>query len=115
MADSSPATALLQAKAVQWVDTENWPWVVEVEFTDADGQVHSIVDKVPLFTFEDGEPGPATTLPVPVLLDCTVLSSDRSGTVRRISVAHRSVSEEGRAEFVVPSQAVLASDEARTR
>jgi hypothetical protein len=106
--DLSPATALLQAQAVRWVDTEGWPWVVEVSYTDANGQPHSIVDKNPQFTYEDDEPGPGTELPALVLLECTVVSQSTSGW--QICVGHRSVSDQGRAYFVVPPRALRMAD-----
>jgi hypothetical protein len=107
MVDHLPTgDSVLRAYAARWVDTEIWPWFVEVCFATADGAVHSIIDKVPLFAFENEEPGRGTVLPAPVLLDCTILESLRSGDRMRVAIVHRSVSDSGYAEFTVHRDAV---------
>ncbi|HSA51825.1 MAG TPA: hypothetical protein VLH10_17150 [Yinghuangia sp.] len=107
MADAAlPNTALLLAHALQWVDTDTFPWVVEVVFHDADGNQHTLIDKVPLFAdMEDLHPGLA--LPVGVRLGCRVLGA-ASGNRFRVAIDHRSVHDDGQAEFTVSPDQLTA-------
>jgi hypothetical protein len=100
--DSGTDAAWLVAEATRWVDLDGFPYVVEVVFVDADGERHSIVDKTPLFWYDDDqEPDLDTRLPVPAYLDAVVLESDLPGDRVRIGIDHRSVNDEGYGEFVV--------------
>jgi hypothetical protein len=40
----------IRVQVVRFVDEEPQPGIVECQFRDAQGQVHSILDKVPMFT-----------------------------------------------------------------
>ncbi|MQY06067.1 hypothetical protein [Actinomadura macrotermitis] len=94
--------SLLIAEAVRWVDLNDFPYIVEVVFTDADGRQHSIIDKTPLFWFDDDEePDLDTEFPIPAYLDAVVLEPDLPGDRVRIAIDHRSVNDDGYAEFTV--------------
>ena len=43
----------LRVQIVRFVDVEPQPGIVESQFRDAQGEVHSIIDKIPLFTSAD--------------------------------------------------------------
>ena len=43
----------LRVQIVRFVDEEPQPGIVEAQFRDAQGKLHSIIDKVPLFTSAD--------------------------------------------------------------
>lgn len=64
------------------------------------GARHSIIDKEPLFGFAR-EPNADTVLPAPVWLDCTVLGAGRPDGRIRVALQHRSVNDDGYAEFTV--------------
>ncbi|KAB2350704.1 hypothetical protein [Actinomadura rudentiformis] len=104
--DSRSPAALLLAEAIRWVDRSGYPDVVEVVFEDADGRQHSIIDKTPLFWDADDEPDPDAELPVPVYLDVVLLERDLPGGRVRVAIDHRSVNDEGYAEFIVPADLI---------
>jgi hypothetical protein len=62
----------LQVQIARYVDDHQPGWVA-CEFTDADGSVHTLVDKVPIFTSD--HLGPASHYPHPGLVRCEVLGS----------------------------------------
>ncbi len=103
--DESP-TALVHAAAVRWVDTSGFPYVVEVVFDDAEGVRHSIIDKTPLFW--DFDPELESEFPIAVLLDAMVVDSGLPGGRVRVGIDHRSVGDDGYAEFTVFAHQVTA-------
>jgi hypothetical protein len=54
---------------VRWLSDEPIPGVVEVEFVDADGMRHILVDKAPIF---GADLKPDTPYPVDVLVACEI-------------------------------------------
>ncbi|HKO14310.1 MAG TPA: hypothetical protein VJV22_20235 [Acidobacteriaceae bacterium] len=89
----------LRVQIVRFVD-EHQPGFVECQFRDADGQMHSIIDKLPCFTsadlWSDSE------YPQPGEVECRVLGVPADGTVK-ITLAQPEAVEatDGRSEFVV--------------
>ncbi|MFC0040453.1 hypothetical protein [Actinomadura rayongensis] len=95
----------LIAHATRWVDVDGYPYIIEVVFTDANGQQHSIIDKTPLFWFDnDEEPDLDTELPVPAYLDAVILRPNLADGRVRIAIDHRSINNDGYAEFTVKAQ-----------
>jgi len=95
--------AQLQVRIVRYVDDAQPGWVA-IEFADVGGQIHTVVDKVPIFTSEDicAE----STYPRVGMLPCTVLKRWRDedgGDLVRITIEHPlgDQSTEGQSEFVV--------------
>jgi hypothetical protein len=72
------------------------PGIVECQFHDADGQVHSIIGKMPCFT--DADLWFDSKYPQPGEVECRVLNSSMEGTAR-ITLAEETT--EGRSEVVV--------------
>lgn len=105
--DAEPPVASLIAEAVRWVDRDYYPPIVEVVFTDADGEKHSIIDKTPLFWDEGDEPDEDAEFPVPVYLYALLLERDLPGDRVRIAVDHRSVNDDGYAEFTVAAHQLI--------
>ncbi|WP_327353809.1 hypothetical protein [Streptomyces sp. NBC_01304] len=103
MAEGSAAPGgWLNAEAVRWVDTDGWPPVCEVVFDDVEGVRHSVIDKTPLFYWDDDEePGLEVTFPIPVFLYAAILEPGGTGDQVRIGIDHRSVGDDGYAEFTV--------------
>jgi hypothetical protein len=71
---------------VRFVDEEPQPGLVESQFRDAHGAVHSIIDKVPLFTGADLWSD--SDYPQPGFIECRVLERmpGRDGNFARISI-----------------------------
>ncbi|MEV6786658.1 hypothetical protein [Streptomyces sp. NPDC051098] len=92
-------TALVHAEAVRWADASEYPYVAEVVFVDAEGVRHSIIDKTPLFW--DFDPELESEFPIAVLLQATVVESGLPGDRVRVCIVHRSVGDDGYAEFTV--------------
>ncbi|MFG2135672.1 hypothetical protein [Streptomyces sp. NPDC048650] len=90
------------------MDTSAYPSIVEVVFVDADGVRHSIIDKTLLFWDADEEPEPNTEFPLAVRLDAMLVESGLPGNRVRVVVDHRSVSDDGYAEFTVFAHQVTA-------
>jgi hypothetical protein len=95
----------LRLEIVEFVD-EYQPGVVKCEFRDADGQLHTLIEKVPIVSLEQLDAG--SSYPTPGCVRCEVLARwvDSSETERvRISTAspYHIESTEGRSEFVVLS------------
>jgi hypothetical protein len=61
----------VRAEAVRWID-EEWPGWVEVQFTESDGTVVSIVEKVPVVDYDD-RVVPGVRFPVDLEIQCDVL------------------------------------------
>jgi hypothetical protein len=62
----------LLVKIARYVD-DHQPGVVACEFTDADGHLHTIIDKIPIFTRDSL--GPNSHYPHPGRVHCEVLGS----------------------------------------
>jgi len=93
----------LQVSIVRFVD-EHQPGFVECEFTDATGTVHTLVDKVPIFSLNDlwGD----SVYPQPGLIRCEVLEQSqdlRGHRLARVTIAKPDGLESSRGlfEFVV--------------
>ena len=92
----------MRVQIVRFVDDEPQPGIVESQFRDAHGKVHSIIDKVPGFTnavlWSDSE------YPQPGFIECSVLErmSGPDGNLARISIEpyHYEWTNE-RPEFVI--------------
>ena len=71
---------------VRFVDEEPQPGIVESQFRDAQGEVHSIIDKVPLFTSADLWSD--SDYPQPGFIECSVLERipGPGGNLVRISI-----------------------------
>jgi len=75
-----------RVQIVRFVDEEPQPGIVEAQFRDAQGEVHSIIDKVPAFTsaylWSD------SNYPQPGFIECRVLEQIPSATRIRIAPDH---------------------------
>ncbi|MGA2877084.1 MAG: hypothetical protein ABSE82_16325 [Nitrososphaerales archaeon] len=98
----------LRVQIVRFVDEEPQPGIVESQFHDAQGQLHSIIDKVPLFTsahlWSDSD------YPQPGFIECRVVERIpcASGNLARINIEpYRFEITNESPEFVV-SEAELA-------
>ncbi|MDG4857782.1 hypothetical protein P8605_06365 [Streptomyces sp. T-3] len=111
--DSASAFGWLNAAAERWVDTDGYPPICEVVFDDVEGVRHSIIDKTPLFYWDnEEEPGPEATFPIPAFLYVVILEPGGTGDQVRIGVDHRSVNNDGYAEFTVfTHQVAMETDE----
>ncbi len=85
----------LRVQIVRFVEAYQ-PGIVECQFQDADGQVHSIIGKMPYFT--DADLWFDSEYPQPGEVECRVLSSSIQGTAR-IALAEEMT--DGRSEVVV--------------
>jgi hypothetical protein len=92
----------LRVQIVRFVDEAPQPGIVESQFRDAEGQLHSIIDKVPLFTsavlWSDSD------YPQPGVVECRVLERmpASTGNLARIAIAEYFFDAKGdRREFVV--------------
>lgn len=56
---------------MRFVDEEPQPGIVESQFRDAQGELHSIIDKVPIFT--DADLWSDSVYPQPGSIECLVL------------------------------------------
>jgi hypothetical protein len=64
----------LRVQIVRFVDDEPQPGIVESQFCDAHGKVHSIIDKVPMFTSAALWSG--SEYPQIGFIECSVMSED---------------------------------------
>ena len=91
----------LPVQIVRFVD-ESQPGWVESQFRDAHGEVHSIIDKVPLFTGADLWSN--SDYPQPGFIECSVLERipGPGGNLVRICIEpyHFEITNE-RSEFVI--------------
>jgi hypothetical protein len=92
----------LRVEIVRFVDVEPQPGIVESQFRDALGEVHSIIDKVPMFTRADLWSD--SDYPQPGFIECRVLERNPGpdGNLARISIEpyHFEWTDE-RSEFVI--------------
>ncbi|MFK4087051.1 hypothetical protein ACI2LF_23285 [Kribbella sp. NPDC020789] len=72
----------LRARAIRWIDTDQCPYILEAEFTDADGVRRLLVDKD--VVFGGPELSLATIFPIEILAGCELLT--RAGDRVRITV-----------------------------
>ena len=89
----------LRVQIVRFVD-EHQPGFVECQFRDADGQMHSIIDKLPCFTSADLRSD--SEYPQPGEVKCRALGLPVHGVVT-VTLAEPNAVEatDGRSEFVV--------------
>lgn len=92
----------LRVQIVRFVDEEPQPGIVESQFRDAQGKVHSIIDKVPLFTSADLWSD--SNYPQPGFIECCVQERilSATGNLARITIGayHFEVTDES-SEFLV--------------
>ena len=92
----------LRVQIVRFVDEEPQPGIVESQFRDAHGHVHSIIDKVPLFTTADLWSD--SDYPQPGFIECRVLEQipNVNGNLARITIGayHFELTDED-SEFLV--------------
>ena len=76
----------LRVQIVRFVDQEPQPGLVESQFRDAEGGLHSIIDKVPLFTSADLWSD--SDYPQPGFIECRVLESmpGAGGDLARVNI-----------------------------
>jgi hypothetical protein len=86
----------LRVKIVRFVEAYQ-PGIVECQFFDSDGQVHSIIGKMPYFT--DLDLSFDSEYPQPGEVECRVLGSSMQG-IARIALAEETT--DGRSEVLVP-------------
>ncbi|MET8653530.1 hypothetical protein [Nocardia aurea] len=91
----------LKGTAVGWVgDDGELPGVIEVQLIDAEGTVHSLIDKVPIFGRTE-DLGPDSTYPLPVDI-CVDLIERIDGDRALIELRWEARNTE-RTRYVVPS------------
>ncbi len=98
----------LRVQIVRFVDVEPQPGIVESQFRDAQGEVHSIIDKIPMFTSADLWSD--SDYPQPGFIECHVLerTSGPVGNLVRITIEpYRVEWTNERSEFVI-SEAELS-------
>jgi hypothetical protein len=90
---------------VRFVDEEPQPGIVEAQFRDAQGQTHSIIDKIPMFA-TDADLWSDSEYPQSGAMACRVL--ERIPGPPGASLAHITIAEpydvetiDGRSEFMV--------------
>lgn len=90
----------LRGKAVRWVaDDVTAGGVIEVEFTDAEGVAHAVVDKLPIFASAPHELRSAAEYPIPCRVEVDLVDRLENG---RCEIDLRwSESTTGRVRFVV--------------
>ncbi|MGY0501810.1 hypothetical protein ACWZHB_25270 [Nocardia sp. FBN12] len=77
--------------------------VVEVEFVDADGAVHSVIDKLPAFLGQDVDDfQPDSPFPMPCPIEVIVAEHLSGG--RTVVGLHWSVSTNDQVRFIVPTE-----------
>ena len=96
-----PNMPILRVQIVRFVEAYQ-PGIVECQFRDVDGEVHSIVGKMPYFTnadlwFDSEYPQPGD-------VECKVLGSPANGQAR-IKLAEETT--DGRSEVVVPESDLI--------
>ncbi|MEV0058974.1 hypothetical protein [Nocardia sp. NPDC050718] len=91
----------LRGTAVRWVEDDcTAGGVIEVQFADADGVVHSVIDKLPIFfTSRDDEPTPSSPYPIPCPLEIAIVEHLDDG--RTTVVLRGSVSTSDQVRFIV--------------
>ena len=87
----------------RFLDPHN-PGVVEGKLNDAEGIVHTFVDKVPIFTTELLDA--SSIYPQMGDLECRVLDQSRDTTGRSLVRIRTIESTEGKSEFVVLSSQI---------
>lgn len=97
-----------RVQIVRFVDVEPQPGIVESQFRDAQGEVHSIIDKIPLFTSADLWSD--SDYPHPGFIECRVLErmTGPGGNLAHINIEpyHFELTNE-KSEFVI-SEAELS-------
>lgn len=85
----------LRVQIVRFVEAYQ-PGIVECQFHDADGKIHSIIGKMPYFT--DADLWFDSEYPQPGEVECRVLGSSMQG-IARIALAEETT--DGKSEVVV--------------
>jgi hypothetical protein len=92
----------LRVQIVRFVDEEPQPGIVESQFRDAQGEVHSIIDKIPLFTTADLWSD--SHYPQPGFIECRVLERfpSATGNLARVTIEnyHVELTDES-SEFLI--------------
>jgi hypothetical protein len=91
----------LRVQIVRYVEKYQ-PGIVECQFREAGGQLHSIIGKLPCFTSADLWPD--SEYPQPGQVECRVLGSPVPGEVR-IIIAEETT--DGKSEVVVPENDLI--------
>ena len=94
--------ASIRGVVTRWVD-DAFPGWVEVRFTDADGNVVVLTDKVPVFGLDARD----IALPCAVELSCVVLRHERQREVAVVALGHDVLDREGRNQFRVLADEVV--------
>jgi hypothetical protein len=97
----------LRVQIVRFVDAHQ-PGVVECQFRAADGQIHSIIDKLPIFT--DAVLSSDSQYPQPGAVRCQVLGQVLADGAVRITLAELDDVQaiDGGTEFVVTEAELTA-------
>ncbi|HWZ98086.1 MAG TPA: hypothetical protein VN025_10015 [Candidatus Dormibacteraeota bacterium] len=101
---------LLAVQIVRFLDDHQPGWV-ECEFVDAEGRKHTILEKVPVVSFDDLERN--SNYPCGGVVPCTTIAQwqdEKSRKLARISTADPAAieSKEGLSEFVVLAEQLSA-------
>lgn len=99
---------IVSVAITRWID-DHQPGVVEFELTDAAGDVHRFVEKVPIISA--GPLDSASDYPAPGELDCVVISVDDATVTIDTATPWHVESVAGLSRFVVPRGAITASDD----
>ncbi|WP_157172960.1 hypothetical protein [Nocardia exalbida] len=91
--------ASVKGMAVRWV-ADDQPGIIEVQLTDAEGVVHSLIDKLPIFDGTE-DLGPGSTYPVPVEIEVDLVEPIDGGNAV-VDLRWGAVNTD-RVRFVVPS------------
>jgi hypothetical protein len=92
------------------VSDEPFPGWVEVTFTDADGHVWSVFDKPPVFANTDNLTRDSP-FPVPVELDCEILSIDQTLVTISTLTPWGVSTADGRSTFTVLAEQLRYGDQ----
>jgi hypothetical protein len=106
----------LAVRIVRFVSDDPQPGIVACEFTDADGRIHTFIDKVPIFTAESLDA--ASFYPQPGSAACEVLARWQNANGQELARVTTAIpfgihSTEGLSEFVVLSAQFLNTQRQR--
>ncbi len=91
--------ASVRGAALRWVSDEPQPGWVEVELRDANGAVHSLFDKPPIFESASVDLRRDSPYPVPVEVQCRVIGAPDEDTL--LVEVEWTETADGRNRFVV--------------
>ncbi len=98
-----PTIWYIRAQIVRALD-DDFPQIVEAQFTDSFGRTWSVIDKAPVVVAADEDAWPYTRSPQPAFLGCTIVSRDRDetgGETVEVSTLWGIETEEGVTTFTV--------------